>query len=320
MARTARRRPGRRHARRARRGAARGQAPRRSRTTSWRPQARSSPSRHRTGHRLRSDMPQINWQRSLATAHRLATQTEPPQVSGSLGVQTGRTGRIDDSSRSAIDQNRVGRATGVAHGTLPEGSGRQSSSDDERDTTERGVADGLTKPAVQQCATGFRPQESSLPMAQFRWQQDNRSSSASALATVATGRHGRWVVLTRRTHGCARDSRCMHRALDPRLPAAAAFDLAAAWRRQNARKRAAGGSESARSTRKVAAEAVLDSPGAPRTAVLARVDALAENPRSSSAAKMEAPRSSESQLHRITTAPLRSVAARRSGGMIHEHR
>ena len=85
----------------------------------------------------------------------------PAQDSSSLGVQTGRTGRIDDSSGSAIDQNRVGRATGVVHGTLPEDSGRQSSSDDERDTTERGVAYGLTKAAAQQCATGFGTQENS---------------------------------------------------------------------------------------------------------------------------------------------------------------
>ena len=89
-------------------------------------------------------------------------------IAVSLGVQTGRTGRINDSSGSAIEQNRVGRTTGVAHGTLLDDSGRQSSSDDERDTTERGVADGLTGPAVQQCATGFGTQENAVVR---RWVQ-----------------------------------------------------------------------------------------------------------------------------------------------------
>ena len=59
--------------------------------------------------------------RAPATAQGLATDTEPPHVVCSLGVHTGRTGRVDDSSGSAIDQNRVGRATGVAHGTPARG-------------------------------------------------------------------------------------------------------------------------------------------------------------------------------------------------------
>ena len=105
-------------------------------------------------------------------------------IAVSLGVQTGRTGRINDSSGSAIEQNRVGRTTGVAHGTLPDDSGRQSSSDDERDTTERGVADGLTGPAVQQCATGFGTQENAaLARGSVLIEAAERSG------TLATARH-----------------------------------------------------------------------------------------------------------------------------------
>ena len=111
-------------------------------------------------------MAQVTWQMSAHDPRKaLPLKLSRPGQQFSRGPDWANW-TFDDSRGSAIDQNRVGRATSVAHVTLPEDSGRQSSSEDERDTTERGVADGLTKPAVQQCATGFGTQEnSSLPVA-----------------------------------------------------------------------------------------------------------------------------------------------------------
>ena len=79
------------------------------------PDDRRLVARRNTSHPLADQRPQ--------PPNALPLKLRHPRSAILSGPETGRTGRIDDSSGSAIDQNRIGRATGVAHGTLPEDSG-----------------------------------------------------------------------------------------------------------------------------------------------------------------------------------------------------